>query len=222
MKELDSFKSSKGYKIIVRGTQDDVSDEIEVRSPKFRRQRTPAKVTCDKCGLQWRKGDPDSSANHRKEHKLRMVYYEPQPLKEMLLEMNENDDPELVLSKSPVWKDKEMYTRASAFRREFHYDFVQWHSKNGDSDPFVHGFLLTDTSGAIVGACSFRKKPDSQPISWKLDWIWICPKERRKGHLAARWKLFRERFGDFGLSHPVSDEMKTFLAKNGDSALLKR
>lgn len=221
LKELDSFKTSKGYKIIVRGTQDDVPDEIEIRSPKFRRQRDPVEVTCDKCGLLWRKGDPDSSAYQRKEHKRRMLYFEPQPLEEMLLEMQAKADPELVTSQSPVWKHKEMYTRASAFRREFHYDFVQWHSKNGDSDPFVNGFLLTDTSGAIVGACSFRKKSDSQPLSWKLDWIWICPKERRKGYLAARWKLFRERFGDFGLSHPVSDEMKAFLAKNGDSALLE-
>ena len=220
-KEIDIFKTLGKYKISVRGAEVDKPEQIEILSPKFREQRNPVPVTCQQCGLQWFQGDPDSSSNHRREHKRRMLYLDPKPSKEMLEERKTNDAPELVTSKSPPWKHKEMYVRALAFKREFNYDFVQWQGDKGDSDPCVHGFLFTDESGSIVGACSFRrrKKKESEHY-WELDWIWICPKERRKGHLSSRWKALRSRFGNFCVAYPVSDDMKAFLAKQGDSSLL--
>jgi len=56
---------------------------------------------------------------------------------------------------------------------------------------------------------------------WALDWVWICTKERQKGHLAKRWLAFRERFGDFVVTSPVSEEMQGFLRKHGDLILMK-
>jgi len=221
MRELDSFKTASGYKITVKGIKDGEPGEIEIRSPKFRRQREPQRTTCEECGVEWYKGDPDSSSNHRKEHKKRMYYLNPKPSLKMISELQSNNEPELVTTKSPAWKHKEIYLRARAFRREFHYDFVQWQSENGDDDPYVHGFLFTNEEGAIVGACSFRKRnKESIELSWTLDWVWICPKERRNGHLATRWRTLRKQFGQFSLTHPVSDAMKTFLSKQGDLALL--
>jgi len=53
-----------------------------------------------------------------------------------------------------------------------------------------------------------------------LEWIWITPKERKKGHLATRWINFRKQFGDFVVESPVSDGMKGFLKKQNEYIFL--
>ncbi len=93
-----------------------------------------------------------------------------------------------------------------------HYDFVQWKSPKGDTDPYVHGYLFANEAGMIVGACSFRyRKSKSEKTYWALDWVWICPKERGKGHLSKRWQQFRKQFRNFFVTPPVSEDMKAFL-----------
>ncbi len=219
--KIESFLTDSNYKIKVKGSDKANAEQIEILSPKHRKQRDIELSLCEQCGVQWHKGDPDSSSSHRLEHKRRMKYLAPGPTQEMVEERKSNNDYELVTSKSPKWKHKEMYLRALAFKREFHYDFVQWQSEKGDRDPFVQGFLFTDTLGAIVGACSFRTRNRAMlDGQWKLDWIWICPSERRKGHLTSRWAMFRNRFGDFSLTFPVSEDMKAFLKKYEDTKLL--
>lgn len=220
MKELDSFKTLTGYTITVRGIGGE-PDEIEIKSPKYGRQSEPIRTTCDICGVEWRKGDPDSSASHRKEHKKRLLYLDPEPVKEMIIELGASNEPELVTSMSPAWKHREIYLRAVAFRREFHYDFVQWQSPKGISDQHAHGYLFVNDSNVIVGACSFRYQiSKSNQKYWALDWVWISPNERRKGHLNKRWEYFRKKFGDFLVSYPVSDQMKSFLERKGESHLM--
>ena len=194
---------------------------IFIKAPKFRRAKEPVDVVCKECGIEWRKGDPDSSARHRKEHKRRMAYLHPQPIAELLAELKENEDAELVTSSSPAWKHKEIYERALAFKRELRFDFIQWESPEYNSDPKAHGFLFANEQGAVVGACAFRDHTgDRDQQLWALDWVWICPKERQKGHLAKRWPAFRERFGDFVVTSPVSEEMQGFLKKQGDLILM--
>ena len=219
MKELDSFKTFTNYTITIRGINGE-PDEIEIKSPKYRRQAEPIRTTCEICGIEWSKGDPDSSAAHRKEHKKRLLYLDPQPIKEMVAELRTGNDPELVNYMSPAWKHREIYLRALAFRREFHYDFVQWQSPSGISDINAQGYLFLNDVNIIVGACSFRYLT-SKSIYWALDWVWICPKERRNGHLSKRWLQFRKQFGDFLVTYPVSDQMKLFLEKRGESHLMK-
>lgn len=211
------LKTDKGYKVEAKINSESKPVHLKIIAPKYRHPRIPIKVVCPECNYEWMKGDPDSSECHRREHKKRLKYFSPQPLLK-LLEIKKNDkDFELVTAHSPGWKHKEIYYRALAFKREFKYDFVQWKSPKGDNDPNAHGFLLSDDNGAVIGACAFRQRTTSDDKKlWVLDWIWICPSERRKGHLAKRWKLFRERFGDFLITPPVSKEMLSFLDKRGE------
>lgn len=213
-----SFATYGGYKINAKIDLNGNVIHIEVKSPKFRKRVEPKNITCKDCGVKWRKGDPDSSAAHRREHKRRMSYLDPKPLSSLIDLKASDKDFELVISSSPRWKHKEMYERALAFKREFGYDFIQWQSPKGDSDTNVQGFLFSNSEGAIVGACSFRKRSTDGKKRWALDWVWICPKERRQGHLANRWEFFRERFGDFIVEPPVSEAMMGFLNKRGEKA----
>ncbi|WP_449435077.1 hypothetical protein [Pedobacter steynii] len=171
--------------------------------------------------MDWYKGDPDSSASHRKEHKRRMAYLDPKPNLQLIEEKKTNTDFRMVNSQSPEWKHKEIYSRALAFKREFRYDFIQWQSPKGDDDPNVNGILFTNEQDAIVGACSFRDRTgeDGKKL-WALDWVWICPKERRNGHLSKNWETLRQRFGDFIVESPVSDAMIAFLKSKNDSLLI--
>lgn len=220
---MEKFKDLNGFKVSFY--QNIKNPEIQmlcIRAPKFRKRPSTRPVTCSICGLEWYKGDPESSLYHRKEHKRRLSWLNPAPLANMLLELQMvGISAEEVSYKSPLWKYKEMYNRALAFKREFHYDFIQW-NKGGSEDKDAHGFLLTGESGEIVGACAFRNRlQEDNSFRWGLQWIWICPNERGKGHLTKRWSMFRERFGDFLVEPPVSDGMKAFLEKQGDSKLMK-
>jgi hypothetical protein len=210
-----NLKTSTGY--ILSGEVNDQGEPtgIVIKAPKFRHLSDPVFAICKTCGVHWLKGDPDSSAEHRKEHKRRMAYLDPQPVPKFLDEIEGNADAELVTCLSPAWKHKEIYERALAFKREMNFDFIQWGSPEYDCDPKVHGFLFTNEQVKIVGACAFRFRG-----FWVLDWVWICPQERRMGHLAARWQAFRTRFGDFLVTAPVSEAMKKFLKKQGDLKLM--
>ncbi|WPR75223.1 hypothetical protein [Algoriphagus sp. NG3] len=216
-KTLNGFKTS--Y------YQDDENEErqmLRIRAPKYRERSEPVFTKCQICGLEWYKGDPESSLYHRKEHKRRLTWIKPEPLPKMLIAFEKDgDDAERVTHSSPTWKHHEMYNRALAFKREFRYDFTQW-SKKGPEDQESQGYLFTGDKGEIVGACAFRKRlQNDNTYRWGLQWIWICPDERGKGHLSKRWKMFRERFGDFHVEPPVSDAMKVFLEKKGDSGLMR-
>jgi hypothetical protein len=192
---------------------------LEIHAPKFRRKPDPVRTTCPECEMEYFKGDFDSGVGHRREHRARMRYLDPQPHPQMLEAREHPGEIELVTSQSPAWKHEEMYIRASAFRREFHYDFVQWGSRTGDNDPKVHGFLFCDERSAIVGACAFRHRQGTTGEHWALQWIWICPRCRRQGLLKQRWPELRRRFGDFLVEAPVSEAMKAFLLSQGDSHL---
>jgi hypothetical protein len=112
---------------------------------------------------------------------------------------------------------KEIYERARLFKREFHYDFVQWHP-DGERNPGVVGFLFVDPagSGKLLGACCFRwREYSNAPHRWAMDWIWLAPGARRTGLLTARWPSFLKDFGAFHVEHPRSDAMQAFLKKHG-------
>ncbi len=209
------------YKIDLKVDETGKAIHIKCNAPKFRDIVNPVRVTCTDCGMEWYKGDPDSSANHRKEHKRRMAYLDPKPNLRLIEERESDKDVEMVNNESPEWKHYEMYSRALAFKREFCYDFTQWQSPKGDDDPKANGILFTDEQDAIVGACSFRDRTgeDGEKL-WGLDWVWFCPKERRNGHLSRNWDTLRKRYGDFIVESPVSDEMLAFLKKKNDSLLV--
>lgn len=218
----DPIKLKSGFKLSLGQEQEPKPYSLRIRAPKYRERPRLTEVTCPDCNYEWQKGDPESSLLHRREHKKRMPWRQPAPLPDMLAEIRDKGlAAELVTWDSPEWKHTEMYNRALAFKREFHYDFVQWKSREGHEDPDVHGYLFTGDKGEIVGAAAFRNRAeDTGESKWALQWIWFCPRERRKGHLAKRWAEFRSLFGDFIVEPPVSDAMQGFLKKQGDSALM--
>ncbi|MBG6236288.1 hypothetical protein IWX76_002869 [Pedobacter sp. CAN_A7] len=188
-------------------------------APRFRKMPHPVTVKCPECGFLYEKGDPDANCQHRQAHKKVMLYLRPEPSKRFNTERLNSSEPELVRSDSPKWKHKEMFIRARAFNREMGYDSIMWGAE-GEDDPYVHGYLFSDISDRIVGACSFRNRTETGCAEiWALQWVWICPMERRNGHLSRRWQLFRERFKDFYVEPPVSKEMEAFLIKQGDTNL---
>lgn len=65
-----------------------------------------------------------------------------------------------------------------------------------------------------IGACCFRwREFKDAPASWFMDWMWLHPYFRSRGHLTRAWPLFTTRYGDFHCATPLSHSMKAFLAK---------
>ncbi|OCP08408.1 MULTISPECIES: hypothetical protein [unclassified Ensifer] len=215
-----SVKTDTGYKLT--GSLDENSEpvHVEIKAPKYREARLPKRATCEGCGYQWMKGDPESSASHRREHKKRMRYLEP-GYHPKLDGVEITDGHVFVNFASPKWMHSEMYSRALAFNREFHYDFVQWDYVNPQSDMMGQGFLFVDEERRLVGACAFRLREGDGKSWWGLQWIWFAPVHRRTGLLARRWPALRQRFGRFHVEGPVSPEMRAFLIKAGDADLME-
>lgn len=214
--EIPSGKFANGYKFTAMRRNDGSLYTLTVTGPGYRERREPVETVCPHCKYTWYRGDPDSSAAHRRQHKRRMAVLDPKPHQLMLEAMKTEPEPELVTSASPPWKHQEMYDRALKFKREEGYDFVQWQSRKGEEDSKVRGFLLTESDGTIVGAIAFRwREWTDAPASWGLQFVWIAPPFRRKGILSRRWKMFRERFGNFVVEGPVSDSMSNFLKRSG-------
>jgi hypothetical protein len=91
---------------------------IEIRAPRYRSPRPTVEIVCPQCATQYTRGDPDSGAEHRREHKARMRILDPSPSKRLLAERTAQDEPTLVQTHSPAWKHREIYERARAFKRK--------------------------------------------------------------------------------------------------------
>lgn len=218
-KRRRSLRTDTGYRVNVSLDENNAPIHLEIRAPKYRETRPPQRTVCDACGIEWMRGDPESSASHRREHKKRMAYLEP-GRHPKIGGVEITDGYVFVDFTSPKWLHTEMYSRALAFKREFHYDFVQWDAVNPRSDVTGQGFLFVDEEKCIVGACAFRLREDDGKSWWGLQWIWFAPAHRRAGLLARRWTALRERFGRFHIEGPVSPAMQRFLAKIGDADLM--
>ena len=204
---------SNGYKVETWVTKDGAPTHCEVTGPAFRTRKPPVKTVCQDCGLTWYRGDPDSSATHRRDHRKRMVYLDPAPDPNMVAAMTAEADPERVTSRSPAWKQDALDERALLFRQETRYSFVGWGARY-EKDHTARGFLMARADGAIVGCVVFRWRDYSNaPAAWALQWVWVCLAARRSGVLRSRWAAFRAEFGDFQVEGPVSPDMQAFLAK---------
>ncbi|WP_143149271.1 hypothetical protein [Hyphomicrobium sp. CS1BSMeth3] len=218
--ETRRLRTTTGYTIEVATSADGTPIWLSASAPKYRKRRVSTPETCLQCGYVWTRGDPDSSAAHRREHKKRLSYLDPQPVVELVAAVAAGENTISVDRTSPRWKHREIYRRALAFKREFGYDFVQWQSDKGDDDPGAAGVLFCNAQNVIVGACAFRLR-EYQGRSWRaLQWIWLAPKYRRSGILTTRWFDLRRQFGDFRVEPPVSEAMQAFLKKMGDESLM--
>ena len=104
------------------------------------------------------------------------------------------------------------------FKREFRYDFVQYLAD--DDDPLSRAFVFTtkdenrydEDAVVVLGAGCFRwREWTDAPHGWALQWIWLHPYARNKGHLTSVWPLFKDRFGNFAVEPPLSRAMHGFL-----------
>jgi hypothetical protein len=109
---------------------------------------------------------------------------------------------------------------AEYFKKEFRYDYLQYckHDENSDCT----GFLLTERAldlvediyhhpYRIVGGGCFRSRDSNS--SYFLDWVWLHPFARNRGRLKKVWPQFKENFGSFTVTKPLSAQMKAFLEK---------
>lgn len=103
------------------------------------------------------------------------------------------------------------------FRREFHYDFVQYGADDHITDLDIKAFLFPDPQGKFywVGGCCFRYRHKGGKNYWALQWIWVHPEYRGKGVTRAAWSTFEEEMGSFKIEEPVSISMQYFLLKSG-------
>lgn len=212
----ERFKGVNGYrfKLILAGGK---AYRLEVTGPKHRNIKPRQEVTCEYCGMTYTKGNLESSLNHRREHARLKRLLEPRPDRNFANRLQRHPSPELVDTSSPFWMHQEVYERALRFKREFHYDFVQWNGcQSKKATPTYQGHLFADHTGtyppgSIVGACAFAHRQGK----WSLDWVWVIPSMRRKGILSHRWQAFLERYGDFDIEHPLSEAMEAFVRRNG-------
>lgn len=191
---------------------------LEVRGPKYRSAPVRKTVTCEYCGYRYTKGDPESALAHRAEHGRIRRLHDPAPLPAFAARAPLGIGGERVDASAPKWMHQAVYERAVCFKHELGFDFIQWegNSERKNVAPESCAYLLSDDTGfhppgTIAGACAFWKDDDS----WRLRWVWVCPKLRRSGILARRWAQFLHLYGDFEVEAPLSDGMRTFLMKLG-------
>jgi hypothetical protein len=127
------------------------------------------------------------------------------------------DDLWCVTTRSPVNLRRAVWQLASYFRREFRYDVVQYGLEGRETDTSARAYLwdLVDPGDAAhhaIGAGCFRwRRYSDAPPGWALQWVWLHPFERNRGHLTRAWPYFRARFEDFDVEPPVSAAMARFL-----------
>ena len=126
--------------------------------------------------------------------------------------------PTLVLPTSPVRHREHVECFARYFLREMHFDSIQFDATETPSSP---GFVryeahLFHNGDYFVGSSCFRwiEWKDAPP-SWSLDWVWIHPFVRRRGHFAKAWPQFEQKYGRFHLARPFSCGIEIFLRKIG-------
>lgn len=109
---------------------------------------------------------------------------------------------------------------AEHFKKEFRYDYLQYCKRDENKD--CTGVLITERAMdlvkdidhhpyRIIGGGCFREK---SPNVYSLDWVWFHPFARNRSKLKNIWPQFKERFGNFKVTGPLSAQMKAFLDKN--------
>jgi hypothetical protein len=107
------------------------------------------------------------------------------------------------------------------FRREMHYDSVQFRIR--ESEGALHdkqwvAFLFVSRNDILphgVGATCFRWRHwGHAPASWAMQWAWLHPYYRNQHYLTDKWPIFCSLFGDFVVEDPLSPAMQVFYNKH--------
>jgi hypothetical protein len=176
--------------------------------------------TCPVCDFTYVPELSGDRGQHRHFHDQITRCLEPIPTKrfsDAILKVGEYVD-----IRSAKWKHKEMYARARMFKREFSYDFIAWDVTGREFGQ--RGYLFNDDTktfgdGCIAGACGIHwVEYSNAPARWQLTWVWIAPRDRRKGILSRRWSGILSVFPNLYPSRPLSPGMESFLAKHLDAS----
>lgn len=139
-----------------------------------------------------------------------------------------NDPLTEISQASPLKHRKFVEKFALYFKREMHYDIIQFEANETESTlgyvPYStwlfseEAFDHKESARRIFGACCFRwREWEDSEDCWEFDWIWFHPYFRGQGYLRQHWEFFKERFAPFHLSQPLSTPMKHFLKKQGET-----
>lgn len=135
--------------------------------------------------------------------------------------LKDNESFEIRVASGRIFRDA-VEQLGRYFRREFSYDFLPYtareHERVGDGT--LQAYLLFDPVEVRdvvlrpIGACSFLLRQDR----WMMNWIWLHPFARRRGHLTKAWQFFHKCYNNFDVQHPLSSAMESFLYKiNGST-----
>ncbi len=211
-----AIRTGTGYRATAFLLEGGALHSLEVRAPRFRKQREAVATECPDCGMTYMKGDAEDGASHRAHHRKVVRTMMPTHNRRFAAAAV-GGRPVAVDGASPHWLRSQVYERARLFRKEFGYDFVQWSVKDEDPATTI-GFLFPGAGSdedAMAGACCFRRRGEGDAAAWWLDWIWMAPPYRRRGILSRHWPWFLERFGLFHLGHPLSGAMLAFAGSVG-------
>lgn len=110
---------------------------------------------------------------------------------------------------------------ANYFKREFHFDFLQYSAhadiKKCEND-ITHNYVWIDKNwdgDFIIGIAIFKRMQDAnESEEWSLDLVWVHPYYRCRGLLSSTWEAFEHRYGkNFKVAPPLSRAMVGFLKK---------
>lgn len=111
------------------------------------------------------------------------------------------------------------------FKREFHFDFPQFEAGELQVDFRAWIFAAEPDSGwRAFGAACFRpnEDPACTQTRWSLDWIWLHPYFRGRGHLKEAWPIFTGALGGcVFVQPPYSSAMESFLRSVEPNTLAK-
>ena len=116
---------------------------------------------------------------------------------------------------------KEVYKIAEYFKEELNYDRIPF-CPTGLLDEEYKAILFQEealdkyinepTPYRIYGACLFTVQEfTKEPNRWVLKWIWFHPFFRNRGNLKRNWKNLEDKFSNFIIERPISNDMKMFL-----------
>jgi len=145
-------------------------------------------------------------------------------------ELATTSSPMLVTVDSPEWARNAAEQLGYYFKRELGFDFApmeaserRGHSGFAPYEIYLFhetAYDLLEEDGPVFsrvfGACGLRHatfENETKP-RWEMQWVWLHPFFRHRGHLAKVWPFLRQRYGDFLIQRPLSPGMETFIAKH--------
>ena len=125
-------------------------------------------------------------------------------------------DWDLITSRSPLYLRKACLQIARYFKKELHFDFLQYPEPEAVT-PERKTILLFDKASSmsnhivVVGAIDFVYQPTKK--RFVMMWAWVHPYCRGQGRLKELWPTFTALFGQFDLEPPLSRSMAGLVAR---------